>query len=636
MSTSNSYDHREWLISDRSGGYAMGSACGIALRRYHGLLITPTRHPLGRMLCLHSMLTQLHIAADSYPLSSLYFPNNVTHPDGATRLEEFRWHPHPQFLYRIGVDLSVLVEYFLLPQERQTAMLVRYTLSKLQARATLELRPLIAVRDHHALHRENSHFNFNPSEVLSGISWRPYPERPSISIQSCGEYQHAPLWYYNVRYPIDEARGYPALEDLASPGEFKIKFTAKVTEVLLQAGDVQPQLYKTYSKALTKQIKQNSKLPIDEVHHASFFAKRGEGLTIIAGYPWFGDWGRDTFIAIRGLCLASNKFEEALKILLQWSHTLDQGMIPNRFPEGGVPEFNSVDASLWYVISAYELLIARKAKITKGERSALIDSVAKVINAYSHGTRFGIVSDSADGLLWCGQPNSQLTWMDAKFDGIAVTPRVGKPVEIQALWINSLFAASELGLISSKSFEIAKASFEERFWCDQHKYLADVIDCNQNVGHSDWSVRPNQIFAVGGLPLMLLSLEKARSVVDRVEHELVTPLGLRTLSPQDHAYCPRYEGTLAQRDAAYHQGTVWPWLMGAFVEAWLRVRSNTRAAKAEANLRFVAPLGRELESFGLGALAEIADGEAPHTARGAPFQAWSLAEYLRVKRLISL
>ena len=630
------HDHREWLQADGRGGYAMGSACGIALRRYHGLLITPTRAPLGRYMCVNSLLATLVLGSERIALSSLYFPNNSVHPDGVSRLVKFEWVPYPQFTYQIEDGLTILVEILTLTDQASSACVLRYTLSQQKINALLEIRPLLSVRDHHSLHTENSAFDFTPTEIEKGMVWSPYKGCPKVSIQSDGRYQHSPLWYNNVRYPIDEARGYPATEDLASPGEFNLNFSKKVATILLQAGEIQPLLFARHDKLANARQKQLLKIDPHEIHNASFFAKRGQGATILAGFPWFGDWGRDTFISIRGLCFACDNHSLAETILCQWSETIDQGMIPNRFPEGGTPEYNSVDASLWFVVAAFELLTSKQHKVSKANRSLLCEAILKIINAYTNGTRFGIECDRSDRLLWSGQPNSQLTWMDAKFDGVAVTPRVGKPVEIQALWINSLYAAVTLKLIDDNLLQQAQLSFRERFWSDQSGYLADVVDCDRQIGQANWQLRPNQIFAVGGLPLTLIGSQQAKAVVDRVERELLTPLGLRTLSPQDSAYCGRYEGSLAARDASYHQGTVWPWLIGPFIEAWLRVRSSTREARREARLRFLTPLEQGLGSFGLGALPEIADGDAPHLARGAPFQAWSLAEYLRVKRLISL
>ena len=630
------HDHREWLQADQRGGYAMGSACGIGLRRYHGLLITPTRAPLGRFMCVNALLATVILGSERISISSLYFPDQIVYPDGVSRLVKFDWYPYPQYTYQLNAKLTMLVEYIILSDQECSACVVRYTLSGQQANSLIEVRPLFSVRDHHALHRENSAFNFTPTEIANGLTWTPYTGCPIISIQSDGRYQHAPLWYRNVRYPIDEARGYPATEDLASPGEFNLGFKKQVATLLLQAGDVRPQLYVQHSKLAVATQKRLSKIDQHEIHNASFFAKRGQGHTILAGFPWFGDWGRDTFISIRGLCFACGNHGFAERILCQWSETIDQGMIPNRFPEGGVPEYNSVDASLWFVVAAYELLISKGFKLSKDSRTLLCEAIIKIVHAYTNGTRFGIGCDFSDGLLWSGLPNSQLTWMDAKFDGVAVTPRVGKPVEIQALWINALYAAAELKLIKSDLLERARLSLTERFWCDQRQYLADVVDCDRETGQINWQLRPNQIFTIGGLPLTLLGKQQARAVLDRVESELLTPLGLRTLSPRDSAYCGRYEGSLEARDASYHQGTVWPWLIGPFIEAWLRVRSSTREARREAKLRFIEPLEHKLSAFGLGALPEIADGDAPHEARGAPFQAWSLAEYLRVKRLISL
>jgi predicted glycogen debranching enzyme len=377
------------------------------------------------------------------------------------------------------------------------------------------------------------------------------------------------------------------------------------------------------------------------LHHAAdaYLVQRGTGRTLVAGYPWFGDWGRDTFIALRGLCLATGRLEEARDILVEWAGTVSEGMLPNRFPDRGeAPEFNSVDASLWYVIAVHEYLEVveqqRPASFTADcHTQKLRAAVEEILAGYSSGTRFGIRADT-DGLLACGQPGAQLTWMDAKIGDWVVTPRTGKPVEIQALWINALWVSLHTSSCWEYLFEKARASFAERFWNEATAGLFDVVDCDHQPGVNDATVRPNQIFAVGGLPFSLLEGERARQVVAAVEEKLLTPLGLRSLAPGSPGYAPRYAGGVWQRDSTYHQGTVWPWLIGAFIEAWLMVRSGTAAAKTEARTRFLTPLRAHLAAAGLGHVSEIADAEAPHTPRGCPFQAWSLAELLRLESVL--
>lgn len=312
-------------------------------------------------------------------------------------------------------------------------------------------------------------------------------------------------------------------------------------------------------------------------------------------------------------------------------------MLPNRFPDAGdQPEFNSVDASLWYIISVGDYLLALEKRADLAEdchSQELPAAVESILLGYSNGTRFRIHADE-DGLLAAGEPGQQLTWMDARVDGREITPRIGKPVEVQALWLNALAIGARFSAPWQTLFEKGRAAFENRFWDEDAGYLADVIDCNHRNGDVDLTFRPNQIFAIGGLPLQVLSRPKARRVVDAVEARLLTPIGLRSLAPGESGYTSRYQGDSRVRDSVYHQGTVWPWLMGSFVEAWVRVRGNTDEAKQEARSRFLPPLHRHLTEAGLGHISEICDADPSHTPRGCPFQAWSLGELLRLERTV--
>jgi predicted glycogen debranching enzyme len=369
----------------------------------------------------------------------------------------------------------------------------------------------------------------------------------------------------------------------------------------------------------------------------SYLVRRSSGKTIVAGYPWFTDWGRDTFIAIRGLCLATGRLADARDILLEWAGAVSDGMLPNRFPDHGeAPEFNSVDASLWYVIALHELIqldCGRTKLLTPHQRRTLELAAMRIVEGYAGGTRFGIRMDD-DGLLAAGVAGVQLTWMDARVGDRVITPRIGKPVEIQALWLNALWIASDLDPKWCEPFERGRRSFLERFWSDDQGCLADVVDVDHVRDTRDDTFRPNQILAVGGLPITLLDGDKSRRVVEAVEARLLTSIGLRSLAPGEAGYAPRYEGDSAARDAVYHQGTVWPWLMGAFVDAWVRVRENTSEARTEARHRFIEPLLAHLRSAGLGHVSEITDAEAPFTPKGCPFQAWSLGELLRLDRVV--
>ncbi len=446
--------------------------------------------------------------------------------------------------------------------------------------------------------------------------------------------------------PRRAQRGLDASEDLASPGVFAFDLSAGGGAAIVLATEeslasVAPST--TSVEAAVGRIREQERArreslstPLERAADA-YFVRRGTGKTIVAGYPWFTDWGRDTFIALRGLCLATGRLDDARAILLEWSGAVSDGMLPNRFPDRGeTPEFNSVDASLWYVIAAHELLRAAEAAgrpLSAGDRRRLEAAITAILEGHLRGTRFGIHAD-ADGLLAAGVPGVQLTWMDAKVGDWVVTPRIGKPVEIQALWLNALAIGAHLGEGWGAALERGKAAFAERFWNESPGALYDVVDVDHRPGVVDASFRPNQILAVGGLPLALIEGERARRIVDAVESRLVTPLGLRSLDPADRAYAPRYRGGPVERDGAYHQGTVWPWLAGPFVEAWVKVRGGTPAAKAEARGRFLAPLLAHLDEAGLGHVSEIADGDPPHTPRGCPFQAWSMGELLRIDRMI--
>jgi predicted glycogen debranching enzyme len=359
---------------------------------------------------------------------------------------------------------------------------------------------------------------------------------------------------------------------------------------------------------------------------------------VIAGYPWFTDWGRDTFIAMRGLCLANGRLDDAGAILGEWAGAVSEGMMPNRFvDQGGEPEYNSVDASLWYAIAVHDYLRARDAarsKVAPRARARLHAAIGQIVSGYAAGTRYGIRMDR-DGLLACGEPGVQLTWMDAKVGDWVVTARTGKPVEIQALWINALRIVGEFAPHWDEVWRRARASFVEKFWNDAGGYLFDVVDVDHVAGANDASFRPNQVFALGGLPYPVVEGARAQRALEQIEARLWTPLGLRSLSSNDPHYAGRYEGGIRARDGSYHQGTVWPWLAGPFVEAWVRSRGSSADAKSEARNSFVRPLRSHLSEAGLGHLSEIADGDRPHRPRGCPFQAWSLGELIRIERLLA-
>jgi predicted glycogen debranching enzyme len=470
------------------------------------------------------------------------------------------------------------------------------------------------------------------------VTWRPYDGVPAICAASNGRYDHAPEWYRHAYLSAEDARGLDAVEDLAAPGSFSFALAARPAVMVLATAPVMEPPFALADAVFAAERTRRAAFadPITRAA-ASYLVTRGDGQTVIAGYPWFGDWGRDTFISLRGLCLvprAGGRREVAASILRQWAGAVSDGMLPNRFSEHGTPEYNSVDAALWFVIAADAYLQGAHAD---ADRAALEPAIDDIVAGYFRGTRHGI-GCAPDGLLAAGEPGVQLTWMDARIGDEVVTPRIGKPVEIQALWINALAIAGQREPRWHELAERATAAFRTRFWDDARGQLHDVVDCDHVPGTFDATCRPNMIFAVGGLPLALLEGDRARAVVDTAFAQLWTPAGPRSLSPHDPRYRGRYRGGPVERDRSYHQGPVWPWLAGPFVEAWCRVRGDTAAVRAEARAHFVVPLLARLSiagpGAGLGHLSEICDGDAPHAPAGCPFQAWSMAELRRLQAIV--
>jgi predicted glycogen debranching enzyme len=629
----------EWLEADGLGGFASGTVAGRRTRRYHALLLIATTPPTGRFVLVNGLDAWVETATGKFALSSQHYAPDVIHPDGEGRLEAFTAEPWPRWTCRLHGGTRVEQELFV--PTGTSAVAIRWRLLDALGKATLTVRPFLSGRDYHSLHRENPAFRFDAETDGERVTWNPYPGVPATVAVSNGAYEHRPVWYRNFLYEEGRARGLDYTEDLASPGVFRWDLARGDAVLFLQAADPAACRQQAGVPAEVRwrllqeaEAKRRSSIP-SRLHRSAdaYLVRRGQGKTIIAGYPWFTDWGRDTFIALRGLCLATGRLDDARDILLDWAGTVSEGMLPNLFPDrGSVPEFNSVDASLWYISAGHDFLQAAAsagATVEPSTRERLQRAVEAILNGYATGTRFGIHLD-ADGLLAAGVPGVQLTWMDAKVGDWVVTPRIGKPVEVQALWLNALWVGGQFSGKWVPLFERGREAFRARFWNESSGYLHDVVDPDHQPGIVDATFRPNQILAVGGLPIALLEGEQARRVVDAVEARLWTPLGLRSLAAGLPGYAPRYEGGVRERDGAYHQGTVWPWLVGPFVEAWVRVRGGAPEAKHEARVRFLEPLLRHLDDAGLGHVSEIADGDAPHTPRGCPFQAWSLGEVLRL------
>ncbi len=635
----------EWLEADGLGGFALGTASGIRTRRYHGLLCAARTPPTGRVMLVSAVEAWVDLGAGPRALSSHRYLPAVTHPDGAGRLESFTHEPFPTWTFELEGGVRVVHELFV-PRGAATVVL-SWRLVGAPRSARITLRPLLAARDVHALRRESPDLALASKSEGGLVTWQPDAALPAVQAHSNGLFHPEPVWFRSFLYEEERARGYDHVEDLASPGFFEHDLVQGELYLVLGAAVPGPAPLERPTAALpadvpvselvrdlrARELERRAALAPLERAAESYVVRRGEGKSIVAGYPWFTDWGRDTFLSLRGLLLARGKHAEAAEILLAWAEHVSQGMLPNRFPDDAdAPEFNSVDASLWFVVAVEETLAAAQG-LSRARRAVLEEAALAILEGYAAGTRFGIAAD-ADGLLACGQSGLQLTWMDAKVGTRVMTPRIGKPVEVQALWIQAL----TFGARHAKRFrtlaEKATASFEPRFWNEGTGYLNDVVDCDHVRGTADTSLRPNQVLAVGGLARTLVAPERARRIVDVLERELWTPLGLRTLPTWDPRYHGRYAGAPLERDEAYHQGTVWPWLLGPFVEAWVRVQGASASAKSAARGRFVAPLLAHLEHAGLGHVSEVADGDAPHTPGGCPFQAWSLGELLRLEHVV--
>jgi predicted glycogen debranching enzyme len=640
MQATNPIDSEaEWLEADGLGGFANGTVSGIRTRRYHAVLLTATTPPAGRMVLVNGFDAWVETPGDTFAISSQRYGPDVIHPDGASRIESFEYDPWPRWRYKI--DNDIIIEHELFVPKGQSAVFISWKLvAANDPDVKLKVRPFLSGRDFHSTHHENGSFRFEADKRGERVTFRSYDGVPAVIAYSNGHYAHEPTWYRNFLYSEEQARGLDAVEDLASPGVFEFSLSRKPAVLMLAAEgpaitDIESiEARHVQVRTIEQARRQYFSSPLERAADA-YLVKRSKGKTPIAGYPWFGDWGRDTFIALRGLCIATGHLEEARDILLQWAGTVSQGMLPNRFPDQGEqPEFNSVDASLWYIIAVNDYLLAAKKQATLTDdchTEKLRAAVEAILTGYNEGTRFGIRADR-DGLLSAGEHGQQLTWMDARVDGREITPRIGKPVEIQALWLNALAIGAQFCARWETLFEKRRAAFEVCFWNSHAGYLADVIDCDHQPGVIDLTFRPNQIFAVGGLPLTLLSKEKARRVVDAVEMLLLTPVGLRSLAPGKPGYAAHYQGDSRTRDSVYHQGTVWPWLIGPFVEAWVRVHGSNVATRGKARAKFLPPLYEHLNHAGLGHISEICDAEPPHTPSGCPFQAWSLGELLRLER----
>ena len=630
---------REWLEANGLGGWASGTIAGCHTRRYHGLLVAATRPPVGRMVLLSKLAETVALGDERFELDTNRYAGSV-HPRGFEKLRSFTLDPMPTFVYEAG---GVTLQKTVTAIHGENTTVILYDVLAAPAEFTLELRPLIAFRDYHELQRENGALRFANASFADGVfRARPYEGAPELFLQAAGStFSARPDWYFRFEYAEERARGLDAHEDLFCYGAFQRRLVqGDRFGVIVSTGEVDgrdPVGLVSKERARRKAIADAVPGDDDTVKTLAlaadaFVVRRGEDLrTIIAGYPWFSDWGRDTMIALPGVCLATGRFDDAKKILRAFARSVDAGMLPNRFPDGGeAPEYNTVDATLWFLVAAHRYLEASGDE--EFVLAELLPVFEEIVAWHERGTRYGIRVDH-DGLLLAGAPGAQLTWMDAKVGDHVVTPRHGKPVEVQALWYNALCVLADLRKRAGSSdlstslltrAKQVKERFVEAFWNDESSCLFDVVDGDRK----DASIRPNQIFALS-LPYPLLPKDKARAVLAVIEEKLLTPFGLRSLSPDDPSYRGRYEGDRVSRDTAYHQGTVWSWLLGPYADAL--VKTNGAVGKAKAR-KAVEGLFPHLQEAGLGTISEIFDGDAPHAPRGCPAQAWSVGEALRVAK----
>ncbi len=617
---------REWLETNGLGGFASSTIAGLNTRRYHALLVAALDPPVARTVLLSKLEETLVVAGDRFELGANRYPG-VIHPRGFEFLREFRLDPFPTFVYRAG-GVEVTKTVFLVHGEN-TAV-VQYALP---VGARIEVRPLIAFRDYHSLQHRTEWLSTEVREEAGVASVQPYGDLPRLFLaHNAMAVRTEGVWYYRFQYDRERERGLDFEEDLFNPLVFEAagNFTLIASLHPRRADDAlelrQCEIERRRGiTVMPDEFSQQLAVAAD-----AFLVSRGEGKSLIAGYPWFSDWGRDTMIALPGVALATGKTTEARGILLEFAKFVDQGMIPNRFPDKGeTPEYNTADASLWFfeAVRAYVETTGDFALITDG----LYETLTGMLEWHVGGTRFGIGMD-ADGLLRAGAPGVQLTWMDAKVGDWVVTPRRGKPVEIQALWYNALRIMQKFAKLVddpnrqqqwAAAAERARVSFAAQFWNQAAGCLYDVIDGDTR----DASIRPNQLFAIA-LPHSLLAGDRARQVVEVVTRELLTPYGLRTLAPGDPQYRGRYGGDQRSRDAAYHQGTVWPWLLGPFARAYLAVYGCNSSTLQQAR-EWLLPMQSHLTQAGLGQISEIFDGDPPHAPTGCTAQAWSVAEVLR-------
>ncbi|MFO0972248.1 MAG: amylo-alpha-1,6-glucosidase [Phycisphaerae bacterium] len=631
----------EWLATNGRGGFAMGTPANLLTRRYHGLLIAAIHPPADRWLLLAKLEPTLIVHGERVDLATNDYVGAV-HPHGYQALDSFA--PAPLPAWRFAGPAGALVEQELWMAPGRDATFVRFRLLAGPPEVGLELRPLCTSRSMHALAERGQLGEPRIDARPHGFSVQ-FNNRPALHVDARGEFRALPDWYYQFVLAAEADRGQADRQDLFMPGPLTGSLRLGDDAGLIVAAGSEPVSAAEWRTTRDAALAGASAAPLPEAVRdplatalaratAPFIVARGTGQSVIAGYPWFADWGRDTFIALPGLCLVTQRFDVARNIIDAFVGAIDRGMVPNRFPDVGErPDYNTVDAALWFVHAIDRYLAYSRHWSFVAERAW--PALCAVLDAYQAGTRHQIRCDR-DGLLAAGEPGAQLTWMDAKVGDQVITPRIGKPVEVQALWYNALRIGAQLaeriGDASraerwSDAAYAAAHSFNARYWNGDAGCCLDVVDANHVPGSVDPAIRPNQLLAIS-LTYPVLEPHRWAGVVEVCRQKLLTPIGLRTLDPDHADFRAHYRGDLPNRDRAYHQGTIWPWLLGPFISAAVRAAGNTPAARRAAR-GWLAGLEAHLDAAGLGSVSEVAEAEPPHRPDGCPFQAWSVAEPLR-------
>ena len=626
----------EWLETNGLGGWSSSSIIGSNTRRYHGLLVAATKAPTERMVMVSKIDESIIINGETFELGVNNFGDAIN-PNGHLFLSNFTKELFPEWIYEVnGIKMKKTIAMV----QGENTTLVLYTVLKAPKTFTLNLQPFIAARGYHDLQNNKSNLWWDVDFKDGIFKNQPFADSRNIYISVPeSSYQHNPNWFDHFNYDEEKKRGLDFKEDLLNHGTLSVNLKKGQTIgiIISTENPVGRDAIGLFEKETARKKALLNKQPNNETLQQlllaadQFVVKRDDNLkTIIAGYHWFTDWGRDTMISLPGICLSTGRLDDAKKIIAAFANSVSMGMLPNRFQDHDeTPQYNNVDGTLWFFIAIYKYYFA-----TNDEQfvlKVLLPVLTDIINWHLQGTRYNIkVAD--DGLLYAREQGQQLTWMDAKIADWVVTPRMGKPVEVQALWYNALRIYSELlhadnqqelaAQYATKAI-IARQSFKKLFWNADGNYLYDVIDKNNN---PDASLRPNQLFAIS-LPFALIEDKDAKAVLKIVEEKLYTLVGIRTLPTYDLRYVGEYEGGLFKRDSSYHQGTVWAWLLGPYIDCIIKVKGAKGRAQAKLVIQEFA---HHLEEGCIGSVSEIFNANAPHHPKGCIAQAWSVAELLRV------